>query len=115
PELLENTSDSGFHWLGLRLHGGPANPLAIGARVVLRDAERRFLGVREVTSGGSFLSQPDLRLHFGLGALNGPVMAEIRWPDGCVQAQAIEVVDRYLGVRYNRESCGHRDSPRPRS
>jgi hypothetical protein len=38
--------------------------------------------IREIRSGGSFLSQNDLRVHFGLGEYAGPVDVEIRMPGG---------------------------------
>jgi hypothetical protein len=41
--------------------------------------------VEEVRSGGSYLSQNDLRLHFGLGAAAGIDSVEIRWPSGAVE------------------------------
>jgi hypothetical protein len=36
----------------------------------------------EVRSGGSYLSQSDLRLHFGLGAATRIDRVEIDWPSG---------------------------------
>jgi ASPIC and UnbV. len=38
--------------------------------------------IREIRSGGSFLSQNDLRAYFGLGDYAGPVDIEIRMPGG---------------------------------
>jgi hypothetical protein len=38
--------------------------------------------MREIRSGGSFLSQNDLRAYFGLGDYAGPVDVEIRMPGG---------------------------------
>ena len=50
----------------LQLAGSKSNRSAIGARVTVTTAGRTQ--VDEVRSGGSYLSQSDLRLHFGLGA-----------------------------------------------
>ena len=97
-DLLENRVATSHHWLGLRLQGPAANPLAIGARVWLKAGERGQQ--REVRSGGSFLAQPDLRLHFGLGDYRGPVQLEIRWPDGRRQRETTEQLDRYWTIRY---------------
>ncbi len=36
----------------------------------------------EVRSGGSYLSQNDLRLHFGLGSATKIDALEVRWPTG---------------------------------
>lgn len=41
--------------------------------------------VQEVGAGGSYLSQNDLRVHFGLAADERPVSAEVRWSDGKVE------------------------------
>ena len=38
--------------------------------------------IREVRSGGSYLSQSDLRVHFGLGDTTGAVDVEVRMPGG---------------------------------
>jgi hypothetical protein len=36
----------------------------------------------EVRGGGSYISQNDLRLHFGLGASDKMNEVSIRWPNG---------------------------------
>ena len=76
PTLLENRQRTGRHWVGFRLKKDGANPFCIGARVTLVAAGRRQ--IREVRSGGSYVSQSDLRAHFGLGAGTGPVDVEVR-------------------------------------
>ncbi len=76
PTLLENRQSTGHHWVGFRLKKEGANPFAIGARVTLEAAGKRQ--VREVRSGGGYLSQNDLRAHFGLGAQAGAVDVEVR-------------------------------------
>jgi len=97
PQLLKNTKTRDEHWLGIRLVGSSLNPFAIGSRVTLSLGERVL--VREVRSGGSFQSQADLRVHFGLGlAVVGPVDLEILWPDGVVQREYVEAVDRYVEI-----------------
>ncbi len=96
--LLRNQLVTENHWLGVQLVGPPANRFAFGARVTLEAGGRKAL--REVRSGGSFLSQSDLRLHFGLGRHPGPVMLTVRWPDGRQTRQTIPTVDRYLTVSY---------------
>ena len=96
--LLENRIETNHRWLGLILRGPPENPFAIGARVRLHAGT--VIGPREVRSGGSFLSQSDLRLHFGLGTYTGAIRAEIIWPDGARQQVAISETNRYLKVVY---------------
>ena len=80
PTLVENRQRTGHHWVAFRLASPGPNRFAIGARVTLEAGGHRQ--VREVRSGGSYLSQSDLRAHFGLGALSGPVDVEVRMPGG---------------------------------
>jgi hypothetical protein len=77
PTLLENTQQSGNHWLGIEVREEGHNPFAIGARVVVEtpDGKRQ---IREIRSGGGYLSQSDLRALFGLGGAKGPVAVEVR-------------------------------------
>jgi hypothetical protein len=75
PTLLENTQASGHRWLGVELRQPGPNAFAIGARIAVECAGRRQ--VREVRSGGGYLSQSDLRALFGLGACAGPAAVEV--------------------------------------
>jgi hypothetical protein len=77
PTLLENTQQSANHWVGIEVRRKGPNPFAIGARVTVEDAGGRKQ-VREIRSGGGYLSQSDLRCLFGLGGVAGPVTAEVR-------------------------------------
>lgn len=97
-DLLENRLERAGHWIGFHLVGPAVNRFAVGAQVKLFAGS--LLGVREVRSGGSFLSQSDLRPHFGLGSHQGPVRAEIRWPDGRRQTQSFAETDRYWTISY---------------
>jgi len=80
PMILRNTSPDKNHWLTLRLAGRHSNRLAIGAKVKV--SAGRTLQVGEVRSGGSYLSQNDLRVHFGLGGATKAERVEVRWPSG---------------------------------
>ena len=53
----------------------------------------------EVRSGGSYLSQNDLRLHFGLGAAIKADRIEIAWPGGKPQVLENQAVDRILAIK----------------
>jgi len=97
-DLFENRIENEHHWLGLVLEGPPENRFAIGARVELRVGDRRM--VRDVRSGGSFMTQSDLRLHFGLGTFAGEVSAVVEWPDGTRQVERAAQLDRYWRVQY---------------
>jgi len=60
-----------------------SNRSGIGTRLTLTTGGRRQL--REVQSGSSYLTQNDLRAHFGLGAANRSERLEIRWPSGATE------------------------------
>ena len=54
--------------------------------------------VDEVRSGASYLSQSDLKLHFGLGSMTAPPTLEIRWPSGATQTIHPEGINRVVVV-----------------
>jgi hypothetical protein len=83
PSLLRNDNRSGHHWLNVKLVGTRSNRSAIGARVAVTTGELRQ--VREVLSGSSYISQSDLRQHFGLGTAQKVDQLEVRWPSGLVE------------------------------
>ena len=80
PSLLMNTNSDSNHRVLFKLIGTKSNRAALGARVTIRAGGVRQMG--EVRGGGSYLSQNDLRLHFGLGAAAKIESVEIRWPSG---------------------------------
>jgi enediyne biosynthesis protein E4 len=80
PTLLENRGVAGRHWIALRLSKASPNRFAIGARVTITAGGRKQM--REVRSGGSYLSQSELTARFGLGEHAGPVNVEVRLPGG---------------------------------
>ncbi len=80
PTLLENRQRTGHHWVGFRVVSPTGNRFAIGAKATIDAGGRKRF--REIRSGGSYLSQSDLRPLFGLGDYAGPVDVEIRLPGG---------------------------------
>src|SRR5207237_133168 len=66
PDLFRTETDPGRHWLLVKLVGTASNRSAIGAR--LGCTAGGFTQWQEVRGGGSYISQNDLRAHFGLGA-----------------------------------------------
>jgi len=99
PTVLENRQATGHHWVALRLSAPAGNRLAIGAKVRITSGGRTQ--VREVRSGGSFMSQSDLRVQVGLGDQGGPVDVEVtlgpgrtwRWTNLPVDRQHDLVLD----------------------
>jgi hypothetical protein len=80
--LLNATKPAGS-WVRLRLVGRESGRDAVGTRVVLKTTQGDQL--RHVAGGGSFESQSDVRVHFGLRPRAAPVRATIWWPSGIVQ------------------------------
>jgi enediyne biosynthesis protein E4 len=82
PEVLRNELPDHGNWLLVKLTGKGWNTDAIGALVTARAGT--MTGIRLVQSGTSYLSQHDMRLHFGLGAATEVDSLEVRWPDGTI-------------------------------
>jgi enediyne biosynthesis protein E4 len=80
PTLLINRTEDGNHAVLFRLTGTKSNKAAIGARV--RVTAGGLVEFDEVRGGGSYLSQNDLRLHFGLEGHAVMDAVEILWPSG---------------------------------
>ncbi|MBZ5514285.1 MAG: CRTAC1 family protein [Acidobacteriia bacterium] len=80
PNLLRNEGGNKRHWLLVKCVGTRSNRSALGARV--RVVAGQHTQTEEVMSGSSFLSQSDLRLHFGLGQAAGADSLEVDWPSG---------------------------------
>jgi hypothetical protein len=101
PSLLRNQEPPPNNWMLVKLIGTKTNRSAIGSRVVVDAGNRRQL--QEVRSGGSFCSQNDLRLHFGLGTAK-EARLEIRWLAGSqetlehVPANRLIVVEEGKGI-----------------
>ena len=97
PSLLRNARRPAGHGVRLRLEGVRSNRSAIGARVVVTAGG--ISQTDEVRSGGSYISQSDFRLHFGLGAAGAVDRVEIFWPSGAVQVLERLAADRQHEVR----------------
>src|SRR6266478_3383595 len=80
PSLLLNRNQSPNHRVLFKLIGSKSNNAAIGARLTVKAGD--LVQFSEVRGGASYLSQNDLRLHFGLGANDKITEASIRWPNG---------------------------------
>jgi hypothetical protein len=96
PSLWKQATQPPGHWLILKLTGTRSNRSGIGTRVRVRTGNRGQL--KEVRSGGSYLSQSDLRLHFGLGAATVASEIEVVWPSGVRQTLKNERVDRVMSL-----------------
>ncbi len=98
PALLRNDTPRGNrHWLTVSLVGQPPNRDAIGA--VARMEVGALRQMRQRMSGGSYLSQHDPRLHFGLGDHAKVDRLEVTWPDGSKSIMQDVRPDQLLTVR----------------
>jgi hypothetical protein len=98
PSLFVNQMRYENRSLSLQLSGKAPNQLALGARVTVTTQARQI--VAEVRSGGSYLSQNDLRLRFGLGKAAKADKVEIRWPDGHIDTLANVASGAIVNVEY---------------
>jgi hypothetical protein len=96
PSLLRNQSPSTNSWVLVKLIGTTTNRAAIGSRVVVTANNRRQ--VQEVRSGGSFCSQSDLRLHFGLGTAK-EARVQVRWLGGAEETLEHVPANRLVVIR----------------
>jgi enediyne biosynthesis protein E4 len=88
PQLLRCDSRTGNNWLKVKTIGTKSNRSGIGARlrcVTHPPGETKpHQQIDEVRSGGSYISQNDLRVHFGIGKADKVELLEVRWPSGAV-------------------------------
>ena len=100
PMILRNPGIPGRHWVSFELAGTKSNRLALNARVKI--VAGGMTQTDEVHSGGSYLSQNDLRVHFGLGSATKIDSVEIRWPSGTVDHIGSLAPDQFYSVLEGR-------------
>ena len=98
-QLLRCDSTLKHNWIKIKLIGVKSNRSAIGTRVYCRSAynNQGHNQMQEVRSGGSYISQSDLRLHFGLGSAK-QCSLEIRWPSGQTDKVADAPVNKIITI-----------------
>lgn len=97
PVLLHNTTTSPGAWIRVRLRQSGANTRALGAVVSVTVNGRTQTA--QIGADGSYLSQHDTDLHFGLGDASQVDRLTIRWPDGTVATRESVPVRQTLTVR----------------
>jgi hypothetical protein len=99
PALLRNVANPVGHFLELRLIGDVTKKSptdAIGATVYLVAGKLRQRA--DVISGASYISQNDLKLHFGLGSETKVDKLQVKWPSGRVEEFKIPVIDKVITI-----------------
>ena len=103
PTVLRNVTAGSGHWLALHLVGDVSKKSprdAIGAIVYLTTGKMRQR--QDVISGGSYASQNDMTLHFGLGAAKSVDKLEIKWPDGSLETVNVPAVDKRFTIEQGK-------------
>jgi enediyne biosynthesis protein E4 len=94
PLLLVNLAANANHWLGVQLQGTRSNRDGIGAHVTV--AAQGHSWVQELRCGSSYISNNDLRLHFGLGSVTAIDSIDVVWPSGLEERFVAAVVDGFV-------------------
>jgi hypothetical protein len=97
PMILRPVGGPNNHWISFQLQGTKSNRLALNARVRATAGDLVQLG--EVLSSGSYLSQNDLRIHFGLADHTRLDKAEVIWPNGKVETLTNLAADHFYVVK----------------
>jgi hypothetical protein len=96
PSLYYNTAPTG-NFISLQLVGVKSNRAALGAAVTLEQGQDKRQ--KEVRSGDGYISQSDLRLHFGLGQATKAEKIIIRWPSGLVETLKDLPANQYYVIK----------------
>jgi len=96
PTILKNSGHKSNHWATFELQGTKSNRLGIGARVKVFTGD--VVQTSWLISGGSYISQNDMRLHFGLGAATTIDKVEVRWSSGKVDTIQNLKADQFYGL-----------------
>jgi len=97
PMILRNQGGKDNHWIGFELAGTKSNRLGLNAKV--KAVAGDLVQLDEVRSGGSYLSQNDLRIHFGLGSHERLDRVEVLWPSGKAETISNLAADRFYAVK----------------
>jgi enediyne biosynthesis protein E4 len=96
PMILRNKGIPGRHWVSFELAGTKTNRLGINARIKITAGG--MTQTSQVLSGASYLSQNDLRQHFGLGSATKIDSVQIDWPSGTVDKMTNLEADKFYSV-----------------
>jgi enediyne biosynthesis protein E4 len=105
PLLLHNSGGNGNHFVSFKLVGTKSNRDAMGARLKLTAGG--MTQIREIAGGGSYLSQSDLRAHFGLGSTAKIDKLEITWPSGAQQTFRDLPADQFYSIQEGKDELGY--------
>ena len=96
-QVLRNDGGNGNNSILIKTIGVKSNRDGIGARIKIVSGD--LTQIDEVHSGGSYLSQSDLRLHFGLEKRTKIEVIEVHWPSGSIDKIVDAGVNRILTIK----------------
>jgi hypothetical protein len=112
-ELFRNDGGNANNSILIKTIGVKSNRDGIGAKVKVVAGD--LTQIDEVRSGGSYISQSDLRLHFGLEKRTKIDLIEIRWPSGLVEKITNAAVNKILTLKEGQGLVDQKDFKRPAS
>jgi hypothetical protein len=107
PQLLRNDGGDANNSVLIKTVGVKSNRDGIGARVKV--VSGNLTQIDEVRSGGSYLSQNDLRLHFGLEKRTKIDLLEIRWPGGAIERVTNLDANKILTIKEGKGVVDQKD------
>lgn len=97
PVLIRNDGGNKNNWIEVKTVGQKSNRNGIGCRI--QAVTGSISQIREIRSGGSYLSSSELRAHFGLGQARKVDSLKLTWPSGIIQVLRDVPVNQVLVVR----------------
>jgi hypothetical protein len=110
PQVLRNDGGNAGNSVLIKTIGVKSNRDGIGARVKIISGDLTQIG--EVYSGGSYLSQSDLRVHFGLEKRTNIDLIEVHWPSGMVDRVTNVGANKILTIKEGQGMIAQRDLKR---
>ena len=95
--------ENAANYLKIQLEGPMANPMGLGAKVVLKHLPTQQIQMTELTLTRGFQSSVDPVMHFGLGGNDSDFQLEVIWPDGNIEVKEINTVNQTLVINYSEE------------
>jgi hypothetical protein len=106
-QVLRNDGGNAGNSVLIKTVGVKSNRTGIGARVKVVSGD--LTQVDEVRSGDSYISQSDLRLHFGLEKKTKIDLIEVRWPSGTVDKITNINANKILTIKEGQGLISQRD------
>jgi len=107
PQVLRNDGGNANNSILIKTVGVKSNRDGIGARIKVVSGD--LTQIDEVRSGGSYISQSDLRVQIGLEKRTKIDLIEIRWPSGVVDKLTNATVNKIITVKEGQGIVDQKD------